>query len=284
MIALGLALGASIAWGGSDFLAGLVARRLPVLTLLILSQAAGLVVLLLLLAATGDPVPPPQAAFCAAAAGVAEVIGFGAFYTSLAIGPMSVVAPLASLAAIVPVVVGVAGGERPGTGTAVGLALALGCGALVAFERDPDDRKRRRVVPGAAMAIASALAFGIFFVGTDAASNSGGVAWAVAVNRTTSFIALTLVVLIGRRAVTFGSGDLRTAVGVGLLDAGANALFALALTEGMSSTVSVIGSLFPVTTVILGAILLRERPGWLQTAGVGGVLVGVGLVTAFGGA
>jgi drug/metabolite transporter (DMT)-like permease len=137
MVALGLALGASIAWGGSDFLAGLVARRLPVLTLLILSQAAGLLMLLALLAATGDPVPPPQAAFDAAAAGVAEVIGFGAFYTGLAVGPISVVAPLASLAAIVPVVVGVAGGERPGTGAAVGLTLALGCGALVAFETDP---------------------------------------------------------------------------------------------------------------------------------------------------
>jgi drug/metabolite transporter (DMT)-like permease len=106
----------------------------------------------------------------------------------------------------------------------------------------------------------------------------------VAVNRTTSFIALTLVVLLGRRAVTWGAGDLRPAAAVGLLDAGANALFALALTEGMSSTVSVVGSLFPVTTIILGAILLRERPGWLQSAGVAGVLVGVGLVTAFGGA
>lgn len=71
---------------------------------------------------------------------------------------------------------------------------------------------------------------------------------------------------------------------VGLLDAGANALFALALTEGMISTVSVIGSLFPVTTVFLGTVLLRERPGWLPAAGIAGVLVAVGLVTAFGGA
>jgi drug/metabolite transporter (DMT)-like permease len=92
------------------------------------------------------------------------------------------------------------------------------------------------------------------------------------------------VVLLGRRAVRWGSGDLRMAAGVGLLDAGANALFALALTEGMSSTVSAIGSMFPVTTVILGAVLLRERLGWLQSVGVAGVLVGVGLVTACGGA
>jgi drug/metabolite transporter (DMT)-like permease len=240
-------------------------------------------VLLVLLAMTGDPLPPPSAAFAAACAGVAEMVGFAAFYRALAIGPMSVVAPLASLAAIVPVVVGVAGGERPSTGTAVGLALALACGALVAFERDPADGQHRRVAPGAAMAGLAALAFGLFFLGTDAASNTGGVAW-VAVNRTTSFTALTLVVLVGRRAITWESRDLRPAGVVGLLDAGANALFALALTYGMTSTVSVIGSLFPVTTVILGAILLRERPGWTQAAGVAGVLIGVGLVTACGGA
>jgi drug/metabolite transporter (DMT)-like permease len=93
-----------------------------------------------------------------------------------------------------------------------------------------------------------------------------------------------LVSIVGRRTVTWSSSDFRPAAVVGLLDAGANALFALALTEGMASTVSVIGSLFPVTTVILGAILLRERSGWLQAAGVVGVLVGVGLVTACGGA
>jgi len=121
-------------------------------------------------------------------------------------------------------------------------------------------------------------------VGTHAASTSGGVAWAVAVNRSTSFTVLALVVLVSRRGLSCGSGDVRAAAVIGLLDAGANALFALALTEGMISTVSVIGSLFPVTTVVLGAVVLRERPGWLPGAGVVGVLVGVGLVTAFGGA
>ena len=89
MVALGLALGASIAWGGSDFLAGLVARRLPVLTLLVLSQGAGLLLLLVLLALAGQPAPSPQAVAIAAGAGLAEMVGFAAFYRSLAIGPMS---------------------------------------------------------------------------------------------------------------------------------------------------------------------------------------------------
>ena len=86
---------------------------------------------------------------------------------------------------------------------AAGLALAVGCGALVAFEHDPDERRRRRIAPGAALAAFSALAFGAFFVGTNAASDAGGVAWTVAVNRSTSFAALALVVAIGRRGLTY---------------------------------------------------------------------------------
>ena len=75
MVALGLALGASIAWGGSDFLAGLAARRLPVVTVLLLSQGAGLVLLLVLLAVSGDPAPRAAAVAAATAAGLAEVLG-----------------------------------------------------------------------------------------------------------------------------------------------------------------------------------------------------------------
>ena len=282
MVALGLALGASIAWGGSDFLAGLVTRRLPVLTVLVLSQAAGLVLLLVLLAVAGQPPPPADAVLIAAGAGLAEIAGFAALYRALAIGPMSVVAPLASLAAVVPVAAGIAAGERPGPVVAAGLALAVGCGALVAFEHDPDERRRRRIAPGAALAAFSALAFGAFFVGTNAASDAGGVAWTVAVNRSTSFAALALAVAIGRKGLTYRSADLRPAAVIGLLDAGANALFALALTQGMTSTIGVIGSLYPVTTVILATLILRERPRALQGLGVVGVLVGVGLVVAWG--
>jgi drug/metabolite transporter (DMT)-like permease len=162
--------------------------------------------------------------------------------------------------------------------------LAVGCGTLVAFEHGPQDGRRRQVAPGAALAAFSALAFGAFFVGTDAASDAGGVAWTVAVNRSTSFAALTLVVLIGRRGLSYKSADLRPAAVIGLLDAGANALFALALNRGMTSTIGVIGSLYPITTVVLATIVLRERPRPLQALGVAGVLVGIGLVTAWGGA
>jgi drug/metabolite transporter (DMT)-like permease len=282
MVALGLALGASIAWGGSDFLAGLAARRLPVLTLLVLSQGAGLLLLLALLALAGQAAPPAQAVAVAAGAGLCEMLGFAALYRSLAIGPMSVVAPVASLAAIVPVAFGVAAGERPAPLVAIGLAMAVACGALVALEHDPDGRRGRRIAPGAALAALAALAFGLFFVATNAASDSGGVAWTVAVNRGTSFAVLAAVVLVGRRGLAYQATDLRPAAIIGLLDAAANALFALALTRGLTSTIGVIGSLYPVTTVALAAIVLHERPRALQSRGVAGVLVGIGLVSAWG--
>src|SRR5262245_2557641 len=139
MVALGLALGASIAWGGSDFLAGLVTRRLPVLTVFALSQAFGLLLLLVLLAAAGQPAPPLGAVLAAAGVGCVEVVGFAALYCSLAIGPMGVVAPLSSLVAVVLVVAGAARGQLPSLGVAAGLAVALAGGLLVALEPRASD-------------------------------------------------------------------------------------------------------------------------------------------------
>jgi drug/metabolite transporter (DMT)-like permease len=284
MMALGLALGAAVAWGGSDFLAGLASRRLPVLDVLAVSQLAGLVILLVPLAAASGPAPGPDAVLPACAAGVAELVGFAALYRALAVGPMSVVAPLSSLAAAVPVTAGLLAGERPGTGVAVGLALALAGGAVVAVEGDEGHAEGRRVAPGAALALAAALAFGTFFTAMHAAAQAGGVAWAVALNRATSMVLIGLVLVAARRGPSWRAPDLRAAGVAGILDAGANALFALALTEGLASTVSVIGSLYPVTTVLLAAVVLRERPRSIQALGIVAVLAGVGLVSAWGGA
>jgi drug/metabolite transporter (DMT)-like permease len=283
MLALGLALGASVAWGGSDFLAGLATRRLGVLRVLALSQGIGLVALLALVAVAGRSAPPASAALAAAAAGLAELAGFWALYRSLALGPMSVVAPLSSLAAIVPVVVAVSTGERPSAACAGGLALALAGGALVALEPSRGGGATgRRVAPGACLALVSALAFGTFFVAMGAAAHGAGPAWAAALSRTASVAALGLVLATQRRPVRAGRADVRAVGAVGLLDAGANGLFAVALTEGLASTVSVLGALYPVTTVVLAAVALRERVRPAQAAGILAVLAGVGVVSAAG--
>jgi drug/metabolite transporter (DMT)-like permease len=281
MLAPALALGASVAWGGSDFAAGLASRKLPLLAVLLGSQAAGLMLLLGLLAVSGDAPPPTSGALAAVAAGVVELIGFAALYKALAIGPMSVVAPISSAAAIVPVTASVAAGERPATAVALGMGLALVGAALACAERGDDDPRRvGRLVPGAALALVSALCFGAFFVAMNAATDEAGPVWAVALNRSTSVAVLLVAVAIVRPRVGVRRADLAAVASVGVLDGAANALFAFALTQGLTSTVSVLGSLYPVTTVVLAVLLLDERIARRQAAGLTTVLAGIALVSA----
>jgi drug/metabolite transporter (DMT)-like permease len=281
MLALALALGASVAWGGSDFVAGLASRRMPLLAVLVGSQAAGLVLLLGLLAATGEARPPGGAVLVAALAGVAELAGFAALYRGLAMGPMSVVAPISSAAALVPVTASVLTGERPSAAAGVGMGLVLLGAALACAEPgDGTARHPRGVLPGAALAVLAALCFGAFFVGMDSAAHEAGAVWAVALNRSTSVSVLVFAFALMRPRVGAGRTDLAAVAAVGLLDAGANAMFAFALTQGLLSTVSVLGSLYPVTTVVLAVMVLDERVAPRQAAGVAIVLAGIGLVSA----
>jgi drug/metabolite transporter (DMT)-like permease len=282
MLALALALCASVAWGGSDFVAGLASRRMPLLAVLVGSQVAGLALLLALLAVTGEAPPPGGAVLAATVAGVAELLGFAALYQGLALGPMSVVAPISSAAALVPVVASLATGERPATAAVVGMGLVLLGAALACAERDADGdgARRRAAVPGAALAALAALSFGAFFVAMDTAAHEAGAAWAVALNRSTSVSVLVFAVALMRPRMGFARTDLATVATIGLLDAAANAMFAFALTHGLTSTVSVLGSLYPVTTVVLAAMVLDERVAPRQAAGVAIVLAGIGLVSA----
>ena len=269
MLAPALALGASVAWGGSDFAAGLASRRLPLLAVLVGSQAAGLALLLGLLAFTGEGLPAADGALAAVGAGLVVLAGFAALYKGLARGPMSVVAPISSAAAIVPVTASVAAGERPATAAALGMGLALAGAALACAERSDDSRRPGRLVPGAALALISALCFGAFFLAMDAATAADGPAWAVALNRSTSVAVLLVAVAVVRPRLSFARADLASVASVGLLDGAANALFAFALTEGLTSTVSVLGSLY-----------LDERVAPRQAAGLTTVLAGIALVSA----
>jgi drug/metabolite transporter (DMT)-like permease len=278
MLAISLALAASVAWGGSDFVAGLSSRRLPLLAVLLGSQVAGLALLVALLAIAGEGPPPASGMLVAAGAGVAELLGFAALYKSLALGPMSVVAPISSIGAVVPVIASLAAGERPALAVELGMGLALVGAALACAERASGAPRRR--VPGAALAIAAALCFGTFFLAMHAAADTAGPAWAVTVNRATSVALLLGALAVRRPRLPFAPGDLVAVVAIGVMDAGANAMFAFALTRGLASTVSVLGSLYPVTTVVLAALLLNERLAPRQAAGVTTALAGIVVVGA----
>jgi drug/metabolite transporter (DMT)-like permease len=125
----------------------------------------------------------------------------------------------------------------------------------------------------------AALAFGGFFVAMDRASE-GGVLWAVALNRWTSLALLVLCAARLHRRVAVARADRVAVIGVGTLDIAANVLFAAALTYGVAGPVSVLGSLYPLTTVFLAFVVLRERVSGPQGLGAATALAGVGLVAA----
>jgi drug/metabolite transporter (DMT)-like permease len=275
--AVALALGASIAWGLSDFLAGLKARRSPLLWVLLVSQTTGLVLVLAVALATGGPLPGANAALLAAGAGVAELIGFAAFYRALAIGSMSIVAPVSATAALVPILVGLAAGDAPTSVQAIGMTLALAGAALASLEPGDEDGGRKAAA-GVGLALIAAFAFGTFFVGMDLAADDGAL-WAVTVNRVAAVGVAAALILALRQPSPLDRGTIAPLVAVGTLDVAANTMFAIALTLGMAAVVSVLGSLYPLATVVLARAVLHERVTASQRAGVVSALAGIGLVS-----
>jgi drug/metabolite transporter (DMT)-like permease len=275
--AVALALGASLAWGCSDFLAGLKTRRVAVLWVLLVSQVAGLALIVAAALAVGEPLPGRDALLWAAGAGVAELIGFAALYRALAVGVMSVVAPISATAAVVPVIAALAAGEALGMPECVGMTLALLGAALAALEPGAEGA-RRRAVAGLGLAIVAALGFGAFFVGIDMAADDGPL-WSVAGSRIAAVTVLVAAVLPMRRPCPLDLRSLPPLMAVGALDIAANAMFALALTLGMAATVSVLGSLYPIATVLLARAILHEHVAVRQRTGVAAALAGIALVS-----
>jgi drug/metabolite transporter (DMT)-like permease len=279
MAAIALALASSVTWGVGDFLGGLKSRSLPVLNVIVASQVTGLVLIGAFVAVRGEAAPGGDFAVFAALSAVAGVTGLTAFYRALAVGNMGIVAPISACAAVVPVVVGIATGDRPATLQAIGLALAFVGVVLASREEVVGEVERRRTARGAGLAIVSALGFGFFFLALDRASD-GDVAWAMLVNRITGVALLLVAVAVVRPPLRAGRRDVPVLAAIGALDVGANAMFAVAATEGLVSVVSVCGSLYPLTTVVLAAVVLHERPHRLARVGVAVALLGVALIAA----
>src|SRR3954469_23707109 len=149
MAAIALGIAASLAWGTADFIGGLQARRIPVVAVVLGSQLAGLALVGLIVAIRGEPPPGGDFALYAALSSIGGIVGLTAFYKALSIGPMGVVAPLSSTAAIIPVVVGIATGERPSAVQGAGVALAVAGVALASREAGEEARESRAVSRGA---------------------------------------------------------------------------------------------------------------------------------------
>jgi drug/metabolite transporter (DMT)-like permease len=277
-----LGLGSGLCWGAADFFGGLQSRRLPALSVVLWSQVAGALALLAALAVQGTRPTPPALAW-GVAAGAAGGSALLLFYRGLAEGAMSVVAPVAACGALVPVVAAILRGELPGTVAVLGIVAAVTGVVLVSRSPDPGQHPGGRPGRVLALALAAALGFGLFLVFVDAGTATPGAAplWVIAGGRAGSLLLLSAIALTLRRAQAGWPGRRVGAVAlVGIADTTANVLFALAATTGNLAVVGVLGSLYPVATVLLARWLLRERLSGGQNAGIVLALTGVGLLAA----
>lgn len=261
-----LALCSATTYGVGDFLGGMAAKRASAAAVLLWSHVLGVMLLVALtFVISGDLTA--RSFGLGAVGGLAGAAGVGLLYQALSIGPMSAVAPVtALLAAAVPVAAGFAKGERPGALVLVGMAAAVIAVVLVSAEGDgsyrPSDPR------GMVLALGAGLGFGLFFVALSYTRDDSGM-WPLVGARLASVVVVGLLVLVGRvdGAVPSGPGRRLTA-GAGALDVTANVLYLLAIREGLLSVVSVLASLYPVSTVVLAHLVLRERYTRLQQIGI----------------
>jgi drug/metabolite transporter (DMT)-like permease len=274
MRSIALALGASLTWGVADFFGPLKARALGALRVLVYVEIGGLVVIALIVAIRGKGPAGPDTLLAIPAA-ISGTLGLFAYYQGMAVGAMSIVAPIAGISAAVPVVFGIATGDRPSLWQWLGIAAALS-GVFLA-SREPG--RGSKVAAGVGLALLAAIGFGGYFPAMHAAGNAD-YWWASLIFRTTSTFVILAAVAIRRPSLAIRPIQIPVLVLIGIGDMLGNLLFAAASTSGLVSITSVLASLYPIVTVVLARFVLKERVARSQEAGIALTLAGVVLISA----
>jgi drug/metabolite transporter (DMT)-like permease len=274
MRSIALALGASLTWGLSDFFGPLKGRKLGVLRVLVYVQLGGLVAIAVVVAIRGKGPTDPAVLFAIPAA-ISGTLGFYAYYRGMAVGAMSIVAPIAGISAAVPVVVGILSGDRPSLWQWLGIAAALG-GVFLA-SREPG--RGGRVAAGVGLALLAAIGFGGYFPPMHTAGNAD-FWWASLIFRLTSTSVILAAVAIRRPSLVIQPRQVPMLALIGIGDMLGNLFFAAASTSGLVSITSVLASLYPIVTVVLARMVLKERVARSQEAGIALTLAGVALISA----
>jgi drug/metabolite transporter (DMT)-like permease len=275
MKAIALALGASLTWGVADFFGPLKGRTYGALRVLFYVQLGGLAAIAAVVAVRGQG-PADSAALLAIPAAISGTLGLYAYYRGMAVGAMSIVAPIAGISAVVPVTFGIVTGERPSSWQLLGIAAALG-GVFLA-SREPG-RGGPKIAAGVGLALLAAVGFGGYFPAMHAAGDAD-FWWAALIFRMTSTSVILATVAIRRPALGIERVQIPLLALIGIGDMLGNLLFAAASTSGLVSVTSVLASLYPIVTVILARLVLDERVARAQEAGIVLTLAGVALISA----
>ncbi|MFJ7336424.1 EamA family transporter [Streptomyces sp. NPDC101110] len=279
------ALATSLLWGLADFGGGLLTRRTPALTVVVVSQSIAVVVLGAVVVATGGWSEAGPQLWFAVAAGLVGPVAMLAFYKALALGPMGVVSPLGSIGVAVPVGVGLVLGERPGLLQFLGILVAV---AGVCLAGGPQFRGAPVQRQAIALTLLAAFGFGaVMALIAEASTTLTGLFLALFVQRVTNVAAGGLALYVSVRrgspalpADGFPWRSLPALAFVGLADVAANGTYSIAAQHGPVTVAAVLASLYPVVTAVAARGVLRERLRAVQAAGAGLALVGTVLLAS----
>lgn len=266
-----LGLLSALVYGSADFVGGIASRRIGAVRTTALGASSGLVLLLLGLPVIGGAWTPAAVGW-GALSGAVGAAAIGLLYACLAIGPMSILSPLtAFVSALVPLAWGLVGGDRFAPIGYVALGLALVAVVLVGFV--PEKGAVRPSGRALGMAVAAGALIGVFLILIDQTPADSGLVPLVAnraVNAAIMWMVVAVLMLRARGAVDsprFIGHGVVLATGAGVLDASANVLILLGLRLGDLSTMSVLVALYPSGTILLAAVVLRERIAPVQWVG-----------------
>lgn len=264
-----LALGSALAYGVSDYVGGRASRRQSPVTIATIAELTLLAITLVIVPAASDGPPSQAAVVWSMFGGLAGSLGVLGLYAALSRGNMTVVAPITGIvAAVLPVFVGIATGERPGLLAAVGIGLAIVAVALIGGLVDGDSAGVD--VETVVLSLVVGAAFGTLFVAYSRTGDDSGL-WPLLVSRFPATPLLIVVFLVVRRRTAMprpDRGAFEAGMTVGALIILANALYLLSTREGLLSIVAVLVSLYPASTVALAAAFDHERPTRWQAIGM----------------
>jgi len=304
MLTAVFSLTGAFVFGAADFLGGLAAKRVSALLATATAALSGFVLLVIAAPFLGGAWTAHDVLW-GIVSGVAGAVAISLLYACLAIGPMSILSPLtAVVSAVVPMAWGlVVSGDRLAAIGYWALGLALVAVVLVGFV--PEKGAVRPSLRGVLMAIGSGIGIGAFFITIDQTSDESGIVPLIlnrGVNATIMFTAIGVIALVGgarRRArdaavermprpTSVGaavapprvdtSAGIRLAIACGVVDVVANTLLLLGIRAGDLSVAAVLGAMYPAGTILLAAVVLRERIAPVQWAGLVLALVAAGML------
>ena len=273
-----LALGCAVAYGLSDFVGGVMSRRTTMWAVAVAAQfVAALLTTGLALAFAGDPRATDW--LWALGAGVGSGGGTVFLYRGLGSGRMGVVAPLSAVGtALVPLVAGVAAGERPGALTWTGVVLALPAVWLVARTRDAG-QATSSAAQDLANGLLAGLGFGLLFAALGQVPERAGLGPLALTQWSAVVVTIGVATALGAAWLPRDRAAL-TAASAGVLSATATLLFLLATQSGLLTVAGVLSALYPAVTVALAAAVLREAIHRHQAVGLALTAVAVAFVAA----